>query len=116
MQNTEQRWPRMHASRCCKPFVIYLVSEGITNSFESRNKFVFKTGILIQRMKGVQVQDEKVEDCSVVLSLDIRKGCHCDIEPRILEVAENILSHLGLVLPITQWTRVFNSLAARWLA
>ena len=102
MQDTQQGRPGVHTRRSGKPFRVYLSDERVPNAFQGRDKFVLKTRLRIERVARVKHREQVVEYIAILLSGDVRESLHRYIILGALQPTNDILSHLGLVLTITE--------------
>ena len=65
---------------------------------------------MIERVHRVKHRDQILKYVAILLPGDVHKCLHRYVILGALEPANDILTHLGLVLAITEWARVFERL------
>ena len=97
----------MHTRRCSKPSVVQRMRIRITECFQRGRKIILKPAAR-KWISRIKIQDKKLEYSTIFLSLDVVQSTGCDLEACALEKDEDVVSHLGLILSIAEWTSIFE--------
>ena len=100
----------MHARRSGKPFRVNMSNKRVPNALQSLDEFVLKASLRLEWVARVKHREQILDYVSILLSSNIRESLHGYVVLGTLQPANNILSHLGLILTIAERTSVFEGL------